>query len=137
MKRAHGRIGDAASVAKQKSNAMIEASAELAETTVTEAAAAVHHPLPLANAGVWAAAAGRSHSASSVRSRSTSPPVSLDTGATGRRVAAGSTGERAVRVGGHSSPPEPCARLWRDAQGRSILLTAQLNYLSRLKVEQP
>jgi hypothetical protein len=39
---------DAASVAKQKTNAMIEATAELAETTVTQATTAVHHRVALA-----------------------------------------------------------------------------------------
>lgn len=43
MKRAHGRIGDAAAVARQKSNVMIEATAELAETAVSKAAVAVQH----------------------------------------------------------------------------------------------
>lgn len=42
MKRAHGRIGDAAAAAKQKSNAMIEATAELAETAMLKAADDVH-----------------------------------------------------------------------------------------------
>ena len=42
MKRAHGRIGDAAAAAKQKTNAMIEATAELVETAVLKAADEVH-----------------------------------------------------------------------------------------------
>lgn len=42
MKRAHGRIGDAAAAAKQKANAMIEATAELAESAVLETAEQVH-----------------------------------------------------------------------------------------------
>ena len=42
MKRAHGRIGDAAAVAKQKTNAMIEATAELAETAVLKVADEAH-----------------------------------------------------------------------------------------------
>lgn len=42
MKRAHGRIGDAAAAAKQKTNAMSEATAELAETAALQAADGVH-----------------------------------------------------------------------------------------------
>jgi hypothetical protein len=42
MKRAHGRIGDAAAAAKQKTNAMIEATAELAERAMLETADDLH-----------------------------------------------------------------------------------------------
>lgn len=42
MKRAHGRIGDAAAAAKQKANAMIEATAELAESAVLKTADEAH-----------------------------------------------------------------------------------------------
>lgn len=42
MKRTHGRIGDAAAAARQKSNAMIEATAELAEAAVLKTAEAGH-----------------------------------------------------------------------------------------------
>ncbi len=42
MKRGHGRIGDAAALARQKSNAMIEATAELAETAVVRTADGMH-----------------------------------------------------------------------------------------------
>ena len=42
MKRTHGRIGDAAAAAKQKTNAMIEATAELAEAAVLKTSDEVH-----------------------------------------------------------------------------------------------
>lgn len=42
MKRAHGRIGDASAAAKQKTNAMSEATAELAETADLKAIDAPH-----------------------------------------------------------------------------------------------
>ena len=42
MKRAHGRIGDAAAVARQKTNAMIEGTAELAESVALKAADQAH-----------------------------------------------------------------------------------------------
>jgi len=42
MKRAHGRIGDAAAAAKQKANAMIEATAELAETAMLKTSDDLH-----------------------------------------------------------------------------------------------
>lgn len=42
MTRTHSRIGDAAAAAKQKATTVIDATADLAETAVAQAAAVVH-----------------------------------------------------------------------------------------------